>query len=410
MTNTTKKNIWNRNFTILTLGSAVSMTGANLTSYASSLFVLDKTSSTFLFALFSVLAILPGIILPVTYPLDKFSRRKTIYTLDFITAGIYAFYAAMYFTGHLGYCIIAAGNILLGSISCIYSVAYQSFYPLIVEKQNLSKAYAVTSTIESVVPFVTPLSFILYRSVGLGFLYAINFGCYITAAVFELFIRQEETFMKHEDEVFGIREYTKTFRDGLSYLSAEKGLLAIVLYFTFTSFFSSSLDVNILPYFKENLRNGEVLYMYVWGCFGLGRIAGGRLHYRYRLPANKKFIIAISVYCITSAIDGTLLFMPLKCMYIFYFISGVLSMTSYNIRIASTQNYVPDDRKGRYNGTFNMLCSLGAILGRLTSGAASDFADIRTVIFVFMMCNMLCSLIIFLPGRNAVKKIYNQDI
>lgn len=404
--------IWNRNFTILTLGTVVSLSGASLVGFATSLFVYDETGSPFLFALFSVLDMLPCIILPVLSGpiLDKFSRRKVIYTLDFISGLFYGICALLCFAGFLNYWIIAGGALIFSSIKSVYSVAYESFYPMVVEKKHLSKAFAVTSTIESIVPYLMPVGWILYRKIGLAPIFLINMVSYTVAAIFETRIDVDEVYVKRDDEVYGAKQYIQTFKEGISYLAGEKGLLAIAVYFTLINFSGSSLSVNLIPYFKDHVKNGELLVQLLMACYGFGRILAGRLNYKYKLPAGKKFLIAICFYFAVNAIEGSMLFLPVVAMFVVYFISGTMSMTTYNIRIASTQSYVPDERKGRFNGTFNMLCSLGSVLGSMLAGALCEFVDARIVTACFSGLTILLIPVIFLPRKEAVKAIYNQDV
>ena len=68
----------------------VSMIGNSLSGFALSLFVLDFAQSTLLYAVFLFVYTLPQIAAPLLAgPLmDRFSRRKTIYILDFFSAAI----------------------------------------------------------------------------------------------------------------------------------------------------------------------------------------------------------------------------------------------------------------------------------------------------------------------------------
>ena len=93
--------LWTRDFTILTLGSVVSMLGGTLAGFAMSLLVLDYTGSTFYFAIYNIVYFVPYVIMPlVAGPyLDRFSRKRTIYTLDFLTAG--SFYRIFYISDHI---------------------------------------------------------------------------------------------------------------------------------------------------------------------------------------------------------------------------------------------------------------------------------------------------------------------
>ena len=96
-------------------------------------------------------------------------------------------------------------------------------------------------------------------------------------------------------------------------------------------------------------------------------------------------------------------------MMVMMFVSGLLGMTSYNIRISATQKYVPDEKKGRFNGAFGTLSTVGAIAGEAAAGALSLMISERTVV---VLANALCLLaaLSWIGGRRKeVKKIYNVE-
>ena len=78
--------LWTRDFTIITLGSVVSMVGGTMTGFAISIMVLDYTGSTFLYALFNICFQIPMLVCPLLAGpvLDRMSRKKVIYSLDFL--------------------------------------------------------------------------------------------------------------------------------------------------------------------------------------------------------------------------------------------------------------------------------------------------------------------------------------
>ena len=168
--------LWTKNFTIITVGSVVSMLGSTLSGFAMSLLVLDYTGSTFLFALYNVFYMLPYSLAPVLCGpfLDRFSRRKTIYTLDFITAGYYGLLAVILTFGKLNFVFIAVSTLIIGTIGSIYTVAYESFYPLLISEGNYSKAYSVQSTLEVMTFFMTPVSAFVYNKFGIVPLFVCN--------------------------------------------------------------------------------------------------------------------------------------------------------------------------------------------------------------------------------------------
>ena len=145
MENTEKKSqasLWTRDFTIITVGSVISMFGNALAGFAISLFVLDYTDMPLYYAVFVFLYTLPQLAAPlIAGPLmDRFSRRKTIYSLDFLSAGVYLLIALVLHLGLMRFWLLAAMTLVIGTIHSTYQVAYQSFYPMLITEGNFSKA------------------------------------------------------------------------------------------------------------------------------------------------------------------------------------------------------------------------------------------------------------------------------
>ena len=91
------------------------------------------------------------------------------------------------------------------------------------------------------------------------------------------------------------------------------------------------------------------------------------------------------------------------------FCDGVLGITSYNIRISGTQNYLPDEMRGRFNGLFQMLCILGTIIGQLLAGVLGDKLPIRGIVAGAMAFNLLGVFFVMIPNGKHVRKIYNVN-
>lgn len=402
--------LWTKNFTLITLGTAVSMLGNSIASFALGLLVLDYTGSTFLYALYAVTYNLPQMVVPTLAGpfLDKYSRRKTIYTLDFISAALYGIFAWLILGGHFNYGFLILGCILIGTIDSIYQVAFESFYPMLISEGNYTKAYSIQSTLESMATFIVPVSAFLYNLIGIAPLFLINMATFFIAAVMETRIEKEETYVKKEEETFGLAQYKKTFLEGIHYLQQERGLRAITLYFMVSAVAGGAFYIMVLPYFKLNFDYGEYVYMFTMGWMMVGRLIGGTLHYRLNFPADKKFAIALTAYISLALVDGVMLYLPSNIIMVLCFADGILGVTSYNIRISATQSYVPDERKGRFNGIFEMALTAGTLSGQLFSGILTLFLPERAVISGFMLLNFMAAILIMGRNGKSVKKIYNR--
>ena len=406
--------LWTRDFTIITLGSVVSMVGNSLSGFAMSLMVLDYTSSSLFYAIYIMVFTLPQLIVPVFSGaiLDRFSRKKTIYTLDYISSILYLAVGLLLFNGWFNYPLFALFVFILGSIQSIYQVAYQSFYPMLITEGNFSKAYSVASMLESVTVFIVPVSTLVYNVFGIGPLMLANALCFFIAATVETRIKTEEKYVtdqKATEEKNKIHQMLSDTKKGFEYLWQEKGLFFIALYFLFSSISGGASNVIYLPYMKANFAHGEYYYLLFGGFMMLGRVITSSWHYRNKLPVNKKFLITFIVYTTLSLINGALLYLPLTIMFILGFIQGCMGVTSYTIRISATQSYVPDEKKGRFNGAFNMLSVLGCLIGEGIAGVLSELMDMRLVVVLVEVVVFASAVLIMGGGRKSVAPIYNRE-
>ncbi|MCD8385087.1 MAG: MFS transporter [Clostridiales bacterium] len=415
--------LWSRDFTIITLGSVVSMVGGTLSGFALSIMVLDYTGSTLLYILTNVGYQLPMLICPlIAGPyLDRMSRKKAIYRLDFLSAGIALVMFLLLRFGWYSYPVLLGYTVLSGAIESVYSVAYDSLYPNLIPEGHLSQGYSVSSLLWPLAAMTSPIAAVIYTALGtVAPLFAFNAVCLLVAACFERTIGYQETRMAQTPqraEGSPLSRFRREFRSGLDYLARERGLLVITVYFALSNFTGNAAEGLWLPFFRNNAGlfsawpvAAVTLYAIVSNFSVAGRFAGGLLHYRLRLPARRKFAIALTVYFVIAVLDGVTLFLPVPLMAAANFLYGALGVTSYNIRTAATQSYVPDTVRARFNSVFTMICSMGGILGSLAAGGLAELLPERTVVLIFGLVELAAVVCVMVPGRKEVAGIYNREV
>ena len=411
---TGKNTLWTRDFTIITLGTVVSMLGNAVAGFAIGLLVLDKTESVMLYALFMTCYSLPRIVLPmIAGPyLDRFSRKRVIYSLDFLSAALYAAFFLLLLRGYFNFTVYLIVSMVIGSIDSVYTVAYESFYPLLIAEGNFTRAYSIDSLIYPLSSAImVPIAGLCYRTIGLAPLFLFNSATFLIAAIAETQIKTIETHISKAANRFSGSQFVLDLKEGFAYLRKERGLNAITWYFFVLMLMGAICSTLTLPYFKSLTNvDGIMQYTFVMGASTIGRLIGGAVHYFFRYPAQKKYYIALFVYIAISFIDGAYLFFPFWAMLLFMFAEGMLGVTSYNIRISSTQNYLPDEIRGRFNGLFQMLSILGTIIGQLIAGAIGDLLPIRWVVAGSMAVTVVAVLLIIVPNGEHVKKLYNVNV
>jgi len=406
--------LWTKDFSIIIIGSIISMLGNAVCGFAMGILVLEYTSSTLLYALYFVCTSLPKVVIPLfTGPfLDRFSRRRAIYMLDYCSSFLFALMSAAVYLKFFNYPLFLLMAFLIGTVDGIYSVAFDSFYPDLISPGNFSKAYSISSLIYPLANAVmVPLAGVAYETVGLGPLMLFNcITFFITATIETRVSPSSEKHLVRKSRHYTLSAYRDDFVEGVRYLKSEKGLLSITAYFVVSMFASMALSTVMLPYFKSNPSLTVSQYSFVMGVGAFGRIIGGVIHYRFRYPASKKFAIAIAVYLAICVIEGSLLYMPVLLMLPMQFIVGILGVTSFNIRISATQNYVPFDRRGRFNGLFLMITTAGSLAGQLLSGVLGEVMPLPYVVTLFMTINAVSVFAIMIRNREAVKLIYNRNV
>ena len=410
------KTLWTRDFTIITLGSVVSMLGNSMAGFAMSLMVLDVSKSTWMFAIYMASFTVPQLLVPIFSGavLDRFSRKKMIYILDFISAAMYALLAVILHMGWYHFGAFIVYTFVLGCIQSIYMVAFDSFYPLLITEGFYQKAYSIASTLEMVTSLVIPVATFVYKTFGLEILLVFNAVSFFIAAVMETQIRHQEAYVEsqkttRDEELSYFRQVFRDLKEGADYVKTERGLLAVAVYFFFSSLCYGVGDVIALPYFKANFTNGEYVFMFVWGASCIGRLIGGALHYKFVLPAKYRYTIAMGVYLAINLMGATYLYLPLTVMIAFQFMDGILGVTSYTIRISATQSYVPDEKKGRFNGFFNMLFSGGCLVGQLMAGVLTLFMTERMSVFATCMLAVAAAIVLIGGNKKYIAPIYNRE-
>lgn len=352
--------------------------------------------------------------------LDRVSRRKVIYALDFLSAGIYFLLFLLLRGGWFDYPGLLAVSFLTGIIDGTYMVAFDSFYPNLITEGNFQKGYSVYGLLVDLSGLASPLAAVLYyRLGGAAALFAVNAASFLIAACFEVTIRFRETHMDEAPKTraqSALGQFRHDILEGLDYIRGERGLLMIALYFMASSLAGSAEQLQ-LPYFLSHAARfaawpatAAALYSILSNFTTAGRLVGGAVQYKLRIPREKKFAVAFFVYVAINVLSGTLLFLPVPLMAAWFFLDGALGVTSYTIRSAAMQSYIPDNKRARFNGMFQMICFVGSIAGSLVIGALAEVLPERLIVTAANALVLLAVYLFMYRGREDVKKIYNRDV
>jgi len=405
--------LWNRNFTILTIGSFISALGSACAGIGFGFLVYRETGSPLTLALFTVANIIPRMITAfLAGPfVDRHSRTKIIYTLDFISATSFTLIAVILFSGYFNVLIFTALAAVFGIIDTIYQLAFMSLFPDTIPDGQFSRAYSLSSLIWPLTAAVmAPIAayMIGHYVYGIAILMAFNAATYLVAALFETTMRIKEKLNDKPVERF---QFIADMREGFGYYKTEKGLLGIGLLFMFFSIGWAAHDLLLMPWFVNHEVFTLQNYSFLITANSVGRIIGGIAHYTFTYPAKKRLAIAVTVYFSIEILSASMLFMPYAVMIAMSGLSGLLAVTSFNIRMSATQAYLPPTMRGRINSAQGLLSNLGTIAGCLAVGVIAQYSGLNYRLILLFVAAITISAIFLFPIRmkKEFRTIYNAE-
>lgn len=406
-----RSKLWDRNFTIITIGTIISAIGSVGLSFALSIVVYNNTSSIMLTGIYNAVTIIPQVLFPVLVApyIDRISRKKIIVFLDYLLGAVYTVFGVYLISADFNYYLFIVVGFIASTIGVIYSLAYNSLFPDLIPEGFAQKGYSVSVLIYPIIAAsFTPIAAIVYESVGIEILFIIEGLLLLICASVELVIKYEEG--NRITDKYKLQEYFTDIKEGVLYLKKEKGILFIYLYMAVTIFASQGVSLLLVPFFQSHMVYNTTHYSLLLSAETIGRTVGGALHYMIKIPVGKRYAIASKVYIIYDVLDGVLMFVAFPIMIIMRFVEGFLGVNSANIRESSVQSYIPKEKRARVNSFFQLLVFGGMFLANLVAGVLGEIFSLPIEGAVFGCCGVIGALILICKNKTEISKIYNRDI
>lgn len=402
-----RKNVWSKDFSLITIGTIISAIAGQAISLPFSLMVFDETQSALLSAIMFVSGMLPNFILPLFIAplIDRGNKKRTIVSLDYLTGVLYLLVALIISKTGFNYQLFVAFSFIAGIIGSIYHLTYTAWYPDIIPVGFEQQGFAVSSSIyPTVIMVMSPVAAWLYKIMPIHLLLILIGFLTLIAATFELFIGNQG--LRRKEGTWSWREYIADCKAGFKYLRREKGLRNIYSYMAITNGVATGIQLMVQAYFQTVHFLTVAMLAFLRTAETLGRMLGGLVQYKVNVKPEKRFGITKFVYFTYETLDMLLLFMPYPLMLVNRFICGVLGITSFTLREASVQSYLPPDMRAKVNAIFNVAVSFAVIVFQLSAGYVGDLLGYRKTVVLFTAISM-AAIIGFIAIPSAVnRKVY----
>lgn len=402
-----RKNVWSKDFTLITIGTIISAIASQTISLPLSLMVFDETGSTLMSAILFISGMIPSVILPILIApiIDRNPKKRMIVLLDYLTGFLFLFVAYIVNITGFQYYLYLFFSLVMGIIGTIYHLSYQAWFPDLIPIGFEQQGFAVSSSIYPTVTIVmSPIAAYLYKTYPISLLFVIIGILTLIAASFEVFITNI-----HKGEMntkFDFKQYKLDILGGFSFLKEEKGIRNIYTYMSVTNGVANGMYLMVQAYFQTVSFLTVTMLAFLRSAETVGRIIGGFVQYKVKVPPNKRYGITKFVYIFYESMDLILLFIPYPLMVINRFLCGFLGMTSATLRETSVQSYLPSNMRAKVNAVFNVFMSISIIIFQIIAGFLGDRIGYRPVVVILTSISLVSVFIFIILPSDKNRKVY----
>jgi MFS family permease len=373
-----------REFNKLWAGQTVSLVGSALTMFAlPSLAVLTLHATAAQIGILSALQLLPFPVLGLVVGVlaDRFSRRRMMIYADFVrfaALGGVPLCAAIHW---LQMPVLYAVALITGTASVFFGVAYQSYLPVVVSKEQLTDANAKLEFSNSGSQMAgNALGGILVQWLGAVLAIAVDAVSYVVSVVSLFWIRVPEP--AHDGPDLTVRQGWLEVREGWRVVFDTPDLRWITFTTGTGNFGFAMVGAVMLIYAYRVLHLEPALLGVVWGIAEIGFV-GALL----AMPVRRWLGLRRTLFFSAAAIGVSgfvLLPAQLGVPYVLILISAVgmnLTVPIYNVNQISYRQALVDVRlQGRMNATIRTIVWGTMPLGSLAGGWLATLTSIPVTI------------------------------
>ena len=365
----------NKNFGLLWVGQLVSQLGDRAYNIALLWWLFEKTKSPLIVSSFLIAAMLPELLIgPVAgVYIDRWNKKKTLVVSDFARGVIILTIAALYDLNLLEIWHIYMAACSISICSALFNPTTMAIIPVIVEKEDLSKANAMSQMVSGAMSVIGPL--LGASSVALiGYMGVLLFNgfSYILSGIAEAFIRIKVVKIDTEESIM------TSLMQGLRYIRTDARVLVVVIVIAVIHVFMGSIYV-IMPFIANGLTGTGVNNLGVLeSAIGVGMIVGAAYISKSMLKKFTEVYLFYAIVCLGLAIFilGTL---QLENVSLLVPYAIVCTLIGFCVAVASVfwrtiaQLCVPEKMAGR---VFSVFGTTGDISLPISIGVFGLFLNI----------------------------------
>lgn len=392
----------NRNLLYLLSGQFISQIGDKFYALALAFWVMETTKSAAAMGTVMLFSMLPSVITGFFLGgfVDRNSRKAILITADIIRGLTIAVVIAAFYFKALTLPIIILVQVVLSISSAFFNPAVLAIIPQIVEKEQLTKANALSQLVYGITLIIGPaVGGLAVAYIGYWFVFVFNAVSFFISAFFTLLLKIQVLQKNDENRKAKLRVI-----EGYKYIFQKRNLVVIITIVAIVHFFVGAFQVAI-PTLAVSLQgSGAKNLGFLETSFGLGAVGAGILLSTVKLNNKEEKVIFLSItligvfYFIIGVVNrlGIMVVWPYMVAFMLLGSAIILASTCYKVII---QKSIENDMTGR---VFGIVTSIGN--GSIP--VAAFIFGILTDIVKFNMISMFSGAMLLLISIPALQSIY----
>jgi MFS family permease len=403
----------NRDFLKLWTGQTVSVFGTQITILALPIVAaLTLKVSPFQFGLLATFEFLPFVLLslPAGVWVDRLRRRPILIAADLgRAAGLLSIPLAAVLGGLTIWQLYVVAFVN-GCLTVFFDVAYQSYVPSIVERDQLVEGNAKLEITRTTAQRVGPAAAgVLITIVTAPFAVVVDAISYVFSAVLVFWIRRAEPPVVPHDEATGPRPSVRAeIGAGLRYVTRHRWLRAIALTSGLSNLFANIADAILILYLVTERGFSPALIGFAFSIGSFGVIAGALLTNRVtkvvgvgRMLVICAFGFSVSWLPIAVAPDA-LLFPALAGSILALGLFGV----AWNInQVSLRQAITPHGMQGKMNATMRFIAWGTIPVATIAGGFLGGVIGLHNTIWVGALGSVVGFVPVLLSSVRRLREI-----
>ena len=407
--------LWaNGDFLKLWTGQTISEFGSSVSALAIPWLAAKELHATpFQFSAVNVLEFLPFILfaLPAGVWVDRLRRRPILIVGDASRAVLLAWIPVAWLLGILTIQQLLVLVFVIGTFTVFFDVAYQSYLPSLVEREQLTEGNLKLQSTASAAQIAGPgLAGALIAALTAPYAILVDAASFVISTLFMIPIKRRETLPERREGVPKPKMLPE-LKEGVRFVVHHRYLKWIAVCTGSSNFFGSiAFSIGVL-YMARTLHMSSLAAGVVMAGFGIGALVGALATPRFQRAVGVGRAIWIPAIFFSLAgftFPLTPASFPVPLLLVGTLTFGVSSM-SYNItQVSLRQAITPERMQGRMNASMRWIVWGTMPIGSLIGGAIATSYSIETALWVGAIGGAFTFLPVLLTPVAEIKEMPAQ--